>query len=295
MEFSQIKYFIMAAQMQNISKAAQILNITQSALSKSISNLEDELGVLLFDRSGKKVTLNNNGKNFLEHAIQSVQELDSAVSAARKQDVPPTLNLGLFHRSEKFMQCVNAFLELNTNIAIQLDRLELTSFGIGTNFNINTNEYDMLIFPRIPLFHRYKADVIYSDSYYLAVNKSNPLSEKTIVKLSDLSAQNLIFIKYGINLFDLPYHLYINLETGISEYIFTNSYEIQRWLISNNYGIGFVPQSCSGSYSLDPNIELLPVWEEGLRKEIMVGFKREKYLSNIASKFSGFVRSYFGI
>ena len=295
MELSQIKYFIMAAQMQNISKAAQILNITQSALSKSISNLEDELGVLLFDRSGKKVTLNNNGKNFLVHAIHSVQELDTAVSAARKQDVPPTLNLGLFHHSEKFMQCVNAFSELNTNIVIQLDHLELTSFEIGTNFNINTNEYDMLVFPRIPLFHRYKADVIYSDSYFLAVNKSNLLVEKSVVKLSDLSAQNLIFIKYGINFYDLPYHLCMSLETDISEYIFTNSYEIQRWLISNNHGIGFVPQSGSGSYSLDPNIALLPVWEEGLRREIMVGFKREKYLSNTASKFATFVRGYFDI
>ena len=67
MELSQIRYFIVAAQFQNLSKAAKILNITQPALSKSISKLEDEIGVHLFDRSSKKITLNESGKKFLDY------------------------------------------------------------------------------------------------------------------------------------------------------------------------------------------------------------------------------------
>ena len=289
MELSQIKYFIAAAQTQNLSKAAQILNVTQSALSKSISNLEDELGVLLFDRFGKKITLNESGKKFLEHATTSVQELDNAVSVVRSQFENPTLYIGLYHYSEKFMQCLKAFSELNSDVIIQLDYLEITSFSI------ETNEYDMLLFPQIPLFRKYKADTIYSDPYFLAVHKSNPLSGKETVRLSDLSAQKLIFIKYGNNLFDLPYHLCLSSEININDGIFTNSYEMQRWLISNNHGIGFVPQGGAESYALDPNIILLPVLEDGLNREIMLGFKREKHISDIGRQFAEFVRNYFQI
>jgi len=289
MELSQIKYFITAAQIQNLSKAAQILNITQSALSKSISNLEDELGIFLFDRSGKKITLNERGKKFLEYSINSVQELDNAVSAARNQDMRPTLYLGLFHNSDKFMQCLKNFSELHTNIIIQLDYLEIASFSI------DTNEYDMLLFPQIPLFRKYKSDAIYSDIYFLAVHKSNPLAIRESVNLGDALTQNLIFIKHRNDLFDIPYHLCVNSGLNINDGIFTNDFEMQRWLISSNHGAGFVPQDCSEPYALDPNIALLPILEERLTRDVMIGFKREKHLSDIGRQFAEFAYAHFNI
>jgi len=289
MEFSQVKYFIAAAQMQNLSKAANILNVTQSALSKSIANLEDELGILLFDRLGKKITLNDSGRKFLEHAINSVQELESAVSAAKSHFESPIIYIGLYHYSEKFMHCLKAFSKSNSDIIIELDYLEVTSFSI------ETNEYDMLLFPQIPLFRKYKADVIYSDPYFLAVHKTNLLAEKENIQLSDLSEQNLVFIKYGKNHFDLPYHLCNSSEISINDGIFTNDYEMQRWFISNNHAAGFVPQGISESYSLDANIILLPVLEKGFSRDIMIGFKREKHISGVGKKFADFVCNYFDI
>ena len=52
MEIHQLKYFICVAKLESISKAATTLHLSQPALSKSIAKLEDELGVLLFDRRG---------------------------------------------------------------------------------------------------------------------------------------------------------------------------------------------------------------------------------------------------
>ena len=289
MEFSQIKYFIMAAQTQNISKAAYILNITQSALSKSISNLEDELGALLFDRSGKKVTLNENGRRFLGHAMSSVQELDNAITAARTHDIRPVLYLGLFQSSEKFMQCLEEYSTVYPNIVIQADLLDIASF------NIDINKYDMLLYPQIPFFRKYKADLAFSDTYFLAVHKDNPLTLNTAVKLKDLYAQKIVFIKYGDSMFDLPYQLCMSLGIHLYNSIFTNSYEVQRWLISSNHGVGFVPQDGAGSHAVDPNIALLPVLDEGLDREIMIGFKREKHLCDAGKQFVEFVRNYFNI
>ena len=289
MELNQIRNFIAAAQTQNLSMAAQTLNITQSALSKSISNLEDELGVLLFDRSGKKVTLNESGKRFLEHARNMAQELDHAISAAKNQRPRPTLHLGLFNYSEKFMQCLKGFLASTPDIVIQLDHLEYKPFSI------DTNEYDMLLFPSTPFFRKYKADVVYSDFYFLAVEKSNPLADKESVKLADLAEQKLIFLKYANNQFDLPYHIFMCLGIRSDFNLYTNSYEMQKWLISNDDCVGFVPYSCAEVYQKDPSIVLLPVLEDKLNREIMLGFKREKHLSAVGKEFVKFVQNYFDI
>ncbi|MBR3263413.1 MAG: LysR family transcriptional regulator, partial [Lachnospiraceae bacterium] len=55
MNLDQMHFFTVVAQMENVSKAADSLHMTQSTLSKNILRLEEELGVPLFDRHGKKL------------------------------------------------------------------------------------------------------------------------------------------------------------------------------------------------------------------------------------------------
>ncbi|MCL2201583.1 MAG: LysR family transcriptional regulator [Oscillospiraceae bacterium] len=289
MEFTQVKYFIVAAQTQNLTKASQVLNITQSALSKSISNLEQELGLRLFDRTGKKVLLNDSGRKFLRHALNSMHELDAAVSAAKSQDERQTLSIGMFHHSQNFMRCLAAFMDLYPDTAAQLDYLEISTF------RIDTSEYDMLLFPESPMFRKYKSATIYSDPYFLAVHKSSPLSRLSEVALKDLRAQRLIFIKQADGRFDLPYHLCSGMGFFVRDDVFTNSYEVQRWLISINQGSGFIPSSSAEPYRNDGNIVLLPISDSGLSQDIKIGFKREKYISETGRKFAAFVRNHFGI
>jgi len=74
MELRQLKYFIKAAERSNFTEAAALLNISQSTLSQQIKQLEDELGIPLFDRIAKRVMLTEAGKLFLPHAIQTVRK-----------------------------------------------------------------------------------------------------------------------------------------------------------------------------------------------------------------------------
>ena len=66
MNITQIRQFTTVARLESMSRAAQLLHVTQSALSKSVSQLERELGTALFDRSGKRLRLNASGERFLE-------------------------------------------------------------------------------------------------------------------------------------------------------------------------------------------------------------------------------------
>ncbi len=77
MEFYQLTYFLAAAQTQNFRKAAELCLVAQSALSRQIAALEDELEVALFTRNKKRVALTSEGQEFalyVRNAMEQLQE-----------------------------------------------------------------------------------------------------------------------------------------------------------------------------------------------------------------------------
>lgn len=74
MELRQLNYFKAACELRNFSEAARVLNISQSTLSQQIKQLEEELGVLLFDRIGKRIIPTEAGMSFLPYAQKTIQD-----------------------------------------------------------------------------------------------------------------------------------------------------------------------------------------------------------------------------
>ena len=74
MEFRQLKYAITLAQTKNFGRAAEMLFLSQPALTRSIQALEDSLGVKLFDRNNREVQLTPYGETFIEHANALMQQ-----------------------------------------------------------------------------------------------------------------------------------------------------------------------------------------------------------------------------
>jgi DNA-binding transcriptional LysR family regulator len=75
MEFHQLTYFLAAAQTQNFRRAAELSLVAQSALSRQIAALEDELGVALFTRNKKRVRLTPAGQEFALHVRNAMEQL----------------------------------------------------------------------------------------------------------------------------------------------------------------------------------------------------------------------------
>lgn len=84
MEIRQLEYFIAVANLKNLSRASQTLFISQPALSKSISSLEAELGVHLFDRRNKKMNLTDYGQVFFNRISRVLKDLDISISEIRQ-------------------------------------------------------------------------------------------------------------------------------------------------------------------------------------------------------------------
>ena len=81
MTLNQLIYFQAVARRQHFRIAASELNISQPSLSRSIANLEEELGIILFERHGRTVSLTKYGRIFLEHTERILSE----VTLAEKQ------------------------------------------------------------------------------------------------------------------------------------------------------------------------------------------------------------------
>ena len=84
MELRQLEYFVTVANLKNLSKASQVLFVSQPALSKSISSLEEELGVQLFERRNRKMTLTTVGQVFFNRTVRLLKDLDTSVSEIRQ-------------------------------------------------------------------------------------------------------------------------------------------------------------------------------------------------------------------
>lgn len=83
MDIRHLRYFVAVAETLSFAKGAQDLHMSQPPLSKRIANLEEELGVRLFDRSSRKVALTPAGQALLPQARAAVEAFDSAIRVAR--------------------------------------------------------------------------------------------------------------------------------------------------------------------------------------------------------------------
>jgi DNA-binding transcriptional LysR family regulator len=96
MEFHQLRYFVAAAEAMSMSRAAERVHVSQPALSRQIALLEDELGVLLFDRVRKRIQLTGAGGFFLTKARQLLCDAELSAQQVREQfgGARRTLRLG---------------------------------------------------------------------------------------------------------------------------------------------------------------------------------------------------------
>ncbi len=291
MRMTQLRYFTTIARLENVSQAAELLHLSQSSLSKSLASLEEELGMPLFYRSGRKLTLNPAGERLLEFSAMALRELDYAVDDMRllSTGAETRIRIGAAGMSERLSECLAAFRQLSPGA-----EFELTG-NIERRERLDINEFDMLIYPAGLKYEKFTGYPLYEERYLLAAAARHPLAAKPSLRPRALDGQDVVFLRGGHAAEEYPFQICGALALRFRSVSYADSREFHRQMIADGLCVGFAPASCTAFYRGEGEVRLIPIQDKRFSRQMMVCFRREKTLSPYVKKFRDFVLGYFAV
>ena len=291
MNLSQLRYFITAAQLENVTRAAELLHVSQSSLSKNISALEKELGVALFDRNGKNLHLNSAGERFLESSKKIVTEMDGAVRVLDREAFGrnDTVRIGIEGGSGKLFTCMDAFKKLHSDVSYDV------SCSIEETDTPDINDFDLMVYPEGRKYAKFSGIPFYRERFFLAVHSENELRNKSSATIADLDGRDYVFLRYGNNRYEFPMEICKALAVKANTVSYVDSRSTHREMIASGIAVGFIPESCVDIYKNDTKIRTLILLNKKFSRQMMISFKREKHLDEMAKEFRRFCLNFFDL
>ena len=124
MELRVLRYFLAIAREQGITRAAEVLHITQPTLSRQIAELEEELGVKLFDRTGRQIRLTDEGILFRRRAMEILSLVDRTKDEMMEQDerIEGTVSIGcgVLTAFQGLAQVIGRFRAVHPHVHFQI-------------------------------------------------------------------------------------------------------------------------------------------------------------------------------
>lgn len=251
MELRQLECFVRTAELGSFTKAAALLHISQPALSKSIRQLEEQLGVQLFDRNGKKVSLNKTGADVLAHGqviLRECQAVAALCGAVRESD-RNSITLRMTAASEHLPGLLSGFRQIQPDISI---------VSLQAADEMDRDEADILVYASRQAKASALDQTVLREPLALAVPKGHPLYQEEEVALSVLKEHGLLSLRPGNDMRMLEDY-YFGL-AGVSPHreVECDTPSTLRALVRDGFGIALVP-TVSWQAVHSPGIKLIPI------------------------------------
>ncbi len=270
MALRNLHYFIAAAKEQHFGRAAELIGISQPAMSRQIRDLEAEIGVALFDRRSRGVQLSTAGQMFLDHAIQITLAYERACEHAKRADRGETgrLRVGFNDFSISYEHVPRFFKQFRSAYpGIRLDLIAMSSIKQLEALNGGGLDSGFVYFYEVR--EQFNHLVLGREDLLLAVHATHPLARKPAVRIKDLAAEPFIGIRRDV----MPdYHdrvIAACRRKGLTPRIVQETHNelTVLQLVSVEMGIGFVRSSLASR--LPKNVRLRPV--PGISMDIRFG------------------------
>lgn len=194
MNVNKLQTFITLSECLNFTEAAEQLYCSQPSVSMQIQSIEEELGVPLFDRIGKKLYLTKQGEHFKPYAEQIINLLHSAKDHIRQLE---DLSYGTLSFGASNFVGVYLLPRLLREYSTKFPNIKINMNITSSNHLIHmldSNKVEFLILSdRVNLDEaRYQRTTFYEDELVLIVNPSHPLAQKEECTLADLVNETFI-------------------------------------------------------------------------------------------------------
>jgi len=288
MTFNQIRYFHCVAEHQHFRKAAAELNISQPSLSRSIAALEEELDLVLFERSGRNIRLTKYGSIFLEHAGRILSEVDIAAERMHQLSgteghvdiayVFPLASHYIPHMVRRFLTKAK-----NKGVTFSFHQSHTAEMVKG----LKAERYDVIFCSYVENEPDIQFIPIISQEMVVITPPGHPLSQKKTASLTDLEQYPIIGYDRLSGLGKYTRRIYQT--HGLNPDIICESPDENAIssLVAEDFGIALV---ANVTQIQDRNICILPINDTALAHTVYLAYKKNRYMIASAKNFISFIR-----
>jgi DNA-binding transcriptional LysR family regulator len=281
MELRHLRYLVAVAEELNFGRAAFRLGISQPPLSQQIRQLEEELGIRLFDRTKRVVKLTEAGQRFVAEAHKILSQVDYFVSLASRVSEGTIGHLSVAGQAvlnEILVQTLRVFadqypgvrIELQfMNTAFQIEALREQQVDVGF-LHLPVNDTELMLEP------------IKREPLWLALPQDHSLAKQKRVKLANLAQQPFIMFsrRSSPGLHDVITTACRNAGFSLNVIHEVDNVIASMTLVTAGLGLAF----CSPSWrTLWPNVAFRPLVEPVPALEYAVAYRRAAHTPALSS------------
>ncbi len=290
MDFDALKALIAVSEHKSFSRAAEALFLTQPAVSKRIQSLEQQFGVVLFERMQKGVSLTVAGATLYRHAVSILQELDNARHAIAdlKSSVSGTLRIVASHHVglHRLPFILQQFSQRYHEVDLQLNFLDSESA-----FRVLKDNQADLAFVTVPekIAEDLQCHLLWHDPMSIVCAREHPLAVKPALALNDLAEFEAILPSQATLTYRVVETLFAENALTLKARIPTNYLETMKMMASVGMGWTVLPNTM-----IDEGLQVLPLHVPTLHRRLGALSYRNKYLHNAAQAFIGIAEEVWG-
>lgn len=281
MELLKLRYFHAVAQLEHVTKAAELLHVSQPSLSQSIHSLEAQLGVELFVRQGRRLVLTRYGQHLKERLDALLPQFDALATemATLKQEATHTVKLNILAASSFVINTIVEYQKQNTHATFDFEQSQLHN---DCDILITTNGLSPET-KRSPL-HRY----VKKESIFLAVPKTSAYAREEAVDLSCVQNESFVMLS-STRLFGALCNRFCAQAGFTPKTVFeSDSPTAVQNMISIGAGVAFWPEHSWGKLQ-NQSLTLLPIARPLCQRELIVEHYQRQPNSLYAEDFYRFL------
>jgi DNA-binding transcriptional LysR family regulator len=262
MRIEWLESFQKTAETKSLTKASELLNMTQPALSKQIKNLENDLGANLFTRTSAGVTLTKAGEHLLSASREILKELNSVKKAIAVDQGLMGITIGAWP------SIATSFLPKKLACTQRSDyNLKISHSYVELLEGLNNGSLDVALFDEKGIRHPYYSTFVFSEGFMLFVNKQHPkFGDAESVTFDDIKDEEFVMLLETCDARMLIQNAFI--ERGSAMHI---SSEIEFGhsiigFIEANIGISILPEIFDNR--LSPNVKAIPITDFDVKRKV---------------------------
>lgn len=279
MEIRNLSTFLKVTELQNFSKAAETLGYSQSAVTVQIQQLEKELGVKLFDRIGKNVSITQYGREFIAYARDVVAAVSRASSFATVREnltgqikVGTLLSLMDAYFADILPEYHNRFPKVST--ALDLDSVA------NIHRKLEKNELDLVFTLDYRTWDLQWIKIMEEEESILIVTNSiHPLAKKESVSLEEVLEEPFVLMPRSTSYRDLFDKELARHGRSVEPFLELDSTQMVLRLLENNPYISVLPRYTVQSGLEDGTLVALPVEECQMKLWKQLVYHRNKAIT----------------